>query len=95
VAADILDMLFPEASPHSIPIVSVTGTNGKTTTTRLIGHTLACLGKKVGMTSTGGIFIGDECVLKGDNTGADKCGNGIVIKKKWKLRYLRLQEAEL
>lgn len=69
VAADILDMLFPEASPHSIPIVSVTGTNGKTTTTRLIGHTLACLGKKVGMTSTGGIFIGDECVLKGDNTG--------------------------
>jgi len=46
VAADILDMLFPEASPHSIPIVSVTGTNGKTTTTRLIGHTLACLGKR-------------------------------------------------
>lgn len=69
VAGDILDMMFPEASPHSIPIVSVTGTNGKTTTTRLIRHTLSCLGKKVGMTSTGGVYIGDECVLKGDNTG--------------------------
>jgi cyanophycin synthetase len=69
VAGDILDMMFPEASPHSIPIVSVTGTNGKTTTTRLNRHTLSCLGKKVGMTSTGGVYIGDECVLKGDNTG--------------------------
>ncbi|HOM01278.1 MAG TPA: cyanophycin synthetase [Acetivibrio sp.] len=69
VAGDILDMMFPEAAPHSIPIVSVTGTNGKTTTTRLIRHTLACLGKKVGMTSTAGVYIGDECVLKGDNAG--------------------------
>lgn len=69
VAGDILDMMFPEETLHSIPIVSVTGTNGKTTTTRLIRHTLTCLGKKVGMTSTSGVFIGEECILKGDNTG--------------------------
>lgn len=69
VAGDILDMMFPEVGPNSIPIVSVTGTNGKTTTTRLIRHTLTCLGKKVGMTSTSGVYIGDECVLKGDNAG--------------------------
>ncbi|MCX7920775.1 MAG: cyanophycin synthetase [Clostridia bacterium] len=69
VAADIMDMMFPESKPHSIPIVSITGTNGKTTTTRLIGHTLALAGLKVGMTSTSGVYIGDECIIKGDNTG--------------------------
>lgn len=69
VAADILDMMFPENQSHSIPIVSITGTNGKTTTTRLVRHTLSLTGKKVGMTSTSGVYIGDECVLKGDNTG--------------------------
>ena len=70
VAADILDMLFPDSQKVSVPIVSVTGTNGKTTTTRLIGHTLSLAGKTVGMTSTSGIFVGGKCTLKGDNTGA-------------------------
>ena len=69
VAADIIDMMFPNGRPSSIPIVSITGTNGKTTTTRLVRHILSLTGKKVGMTSTSGIYIGDECVLKGDNTG--------------------------
>lgn len=69
VAGDILDMMFPAGSPSSVPIVSVTGTNGKTTTTRLIRHVLTLDGKKVGMTSTGGVYIGDECILRGDNTG--------------------------
>ncbi len=69
VAADIIDMMFPEGELSSIPVVSITGTNGKTTTTRLIGHALSLTGKKIGMTSTSGIFIGDECVLEGDNTG--------------------------
>ncbi|WP_010681140.1 cyanophycin synthetase [Acetivibrio cellulolyticus] len=69
VASDVLDMMFPEGEAHSIPIVSVTGTNGKTTTTRLIAHTLELQGKTVGMTTTSGIYIGDECILKGDNTG--------------------------
>lgn len=70
VASDILDMMFAKGSPHSVPIVSITGTNGKTTTTRLVKHTLSLQGKKVGMTSTSGVYIGDECVQKGDNTGA-------------------------
>lgn len=69
VAADILDMIFPSDRPCSIPIVSITGTNGKTTTTRLIAHTLGLSGMKVGMTTTSGVYIGNECVLKGDNTG--------------------------
>lgn len=69
VAEDIVEMMFPKNKPYAVPIVSVTGTNGKTTTTRLIRHTLALMGRKVGMTSTSGVFIGDECILKGDNTG--------------------------
>ena len=69
VAADIIDMMFPEGKPYSLPIVSITGTNGKTTTTRLIRHTISLTGKKVGMTSTSGIYIGDECIMEGDNTG--------------------------
>jgi cyanophycin synthetase len=69
VANDILDMMFPDNKSGTIPIVSITGTNGKTTTTRLVRHTLALMGKKVGMTTTSGIYIGDECILKGDNTG--------------------------
>jgi len=69
VAADIMDMLYPEGSKSEIPLVSITGTNGKTTTTRLIAHTLAISGKKVGMTSTSGVYIDGKCVLKGDNTG--------------------------
>ncbi|KNY28719.1 cyanophycin synthetase [Pseudobacteroides cellulosolvens] len=69
VAADILDMLYPNGSQYSIPVVAITGTNGKTTTTRLLRHTLALKGSKVGMTTTSGIFIGDECIMEGDNTG--------------------------
>lgn len=74
VAEDIVDMLFPQDKPHSIPIVSVSGTNGKTTTTRLIRHTLSLMGKTVGMTCTSGVYIGNECVLKGDNTGPLSAG---------------------
>lgn len=69
VAADILNMLYPKGSQYSIPIIAITGTNGKTTTTRLIRHTIGLKGSKVGMTTTNGIFIGDECILEGDNTG--------------------------
>ncbi len=69
VAENIIDMMFPDGQPSTIPIVSITGTNGKTTTTRLVRHTLSLMGKKVGMTSTSGIYIGNECIVKGDNTG--------------------------
>jgi len=69
VASDILDMMFFSKEAYDIPIVSVTGTNGKTTTTRLIAHTLGLYGKTVGMTTTNGIYIGEQCLLRGDNTG--------------------------
>jgi cyanophycin synthetase len=69
VASDIVDMLFPKDMPVSIPIVSITGTNGKTTTTRLVSHTLSFQGRKVGMTSTSGTYLGGECIQKGDNSG--------------------------
>jgi len=69
VAKNIIDMLFPSGSRHSIPIISVTGTNGKTTTVRMIAHILRVHGYNVGMTTTGGVFINDRCVMKGDTTG--------------------------
>lgn len=74
VAEDIVNMLFPEGSPCSIPIISITGTNGKTTTTRLVSHTLAMSGLMVGMTSSSGVYIGNECVVKGDCTGSISAG---------------------
>lgn len=69
VAKAIVDNLFPEGTKHSVPIISVTGTNGKTTTTRMIGKILKENGMVVGMTSTGGIYIDNVEVLKGDTTG--------------------------
>ncbi|HWP97368.1 MAG TPA: cyanophycin synthetase [Syntrophomonadaceae bacterium] len=69
VAADILDYMYPKETPFSIPIVSITGTNGKTTVTRMIRHVLSLFGKKVGMTCSSGTYIGDECISEGDNTG--------------------------
>lgn len=65
----IVDYLFPWQRPHSIPLISVTGTNGKTTTARLIAHTLSLEGRQVGLASTDGIYIGGICVNAGDNTG--------------------------
>lgn len=55
----------------SIPIVSITGTNGKTTVARLISHVFSGAGKRVGMTTSAGIWIGGECVAEGDATGRE------------------------
>lgn len=68
-ARAIVDMLYPYGSRCSIPIVSVTGTNGKTTTTRMVAHILSLYGYNVGMTTTGGIYINNKCILNGDTTG--------------------------
>ncbi|WP_373480527.1 cyanophycin synthetase [Geminocystis sp.] len=74
VAAPVLDMLFPNNKPSRIPILAVTGTNGKTTTTRLLAHIYRQTGKVVGYTSTDGIYLGDYMVEKGDNTGPLSAG---------------------
>ncbi|MCH5138947.1 cyanophycin synthetase, partial [Clostridiaceae bacterium UIB06] len=68
VAGAIVDMIF-KGGYSDIPVVSVTGTNGKTTTTRIIGYILSKLGNNVGMTTTGGIYINNKCIYKGDTTG--------------------------
>jgi cyanophycin synthetase len=65
----VVDMLFPPGATSRIPIISVTGTNGKTTTVRLISHALRTIGKRVGFTTTEGIYIGNELIMKGDMTG--------------------------
>ena len=69
VAAPVIEMLFPVGSPTRVPVVAITGTNGKTTTTRLIAHIFKQTGKRVGFTTTDGIYIGDFLVEKGDTTG--------------------------
>lgn len=65
----IVEMLYPKGENGRIPIISVTGTNGKTTVTRMIGHVLHGLGQTTGMTTTDGIYIGGERVAEGDTTG--------------------------
>ncbi len=69
VAEPVLDMLFPPGTPCRIPIISITGTNGKTTTTRLTAHIFKRTGKVVGYTTTDGIYIGEWLIEKGDTTG--------------------------
>lgn len=69
VAGAIIDHLFPPGSDGRIPIVAVTGTNGKTTVTRMISRMLAAKGLRVGTATTDGVFIDDRLVWPGDNTG--------------------------
>lgn len=69
VAAPILNMLYPENAPSRIPIIAVTGTNGKTTTTRLIAHIARAAGKCAGYTTSDGIYINNNMITKGDCSG--------------------------
>ncbi|BCU12013.1 cyanophycin synthetase [Microcystis aeruginosa] len=69
IAAPVIDMLFPPGTPSRVPILAITGTNGKTTTSRLISHICRQTGKVVGFTTTDGVYIDDYLVEKGDNTG--------------------------
>ena len=69
VARPVLDALFPHGSDARIPIVAVTGTNGKTTTVRMIAHIMKLKGRRVGLTSTDGIVIDGRLIKKGDMSG--------------------------
>ena len=69
VAAPVVDMLYPQGKASRIPIIAVTGTNGKTTTTRLISHIVKNNGYRVGFTTSDGIYIQNTMLTKGDTTG--------------------------
>lgn len=69
VAEPVIDMLFPKGSIGRIPIIAITGTNGKTTTTRLTAHIAKSAGKKVGYTTSDGVYIQNQLMMKGDCTG--------------------------
>ena len=69
VAGPVIDMLFPPDSPSRIPIAAITGTNGKTTTSRMLAHILKLSGRTVGLTSTDGVYIDGNLSVPGDMTG--------------------------
>jgi cyanophycin synthetase len=69
VAGPVIDMLFPEGSRSCIPIAAITGTNGKTTTSRMLSHILKMAGYTVGTTSTDGVFVDGRLTVAGDMTG--------------------------
>ncbi len=68
-AEPVVDMLFPRGTIGRIPIIAITGTNGKTTTTRLAAHIAKSAGKKVGYTTSDGVYIQNQMMMKGDCTG--------------------------
>lgn len=69
VAEPVVDMLFPKGTAGRIPIIAVTGTNGKTTTTRITAHIAKSANKKVGYTTSDGVYIQNQLMMKGDCTG--------------------------
>ncbi|HEV2855279.1 MAG TPA: cyanophycin synthetase [Thermoanaerobaculia bacterium] len=69
VAGPVIDMLFPRGTRYRIPVAAITGTNGKTTTTRMVGHILKLSGYVVGMATTDGVYIDGVRTVRGDMTG--------------------------
>jgi cyanophycin synthetase len=69
ISKPVVDMLFPPGAASRIPIVAVTGTNGKTTTARMIAHIFKGMGRKVGMTSTDGVVIDERLLIRADASG--------------------------
>ena len=69
VAEPVIDMLYPPGKSCTIPIIAVTGTNGKTTTARLIDHIFKLAGNTVGMCTTDGVYIKNRLIYRGDMTG--------------------------
>jgi cyanophycin synthetase len=69
VAKDVVDLLFPPGTPARIPIIAVTGSNGKTTTVRMIAHIFKGMGRSIGFTTTDGIYIDERLVKRADASG--------------------------
>jgi cyanophycin synthetase len=69
VSGKVIDMLFPPGTQSRIPIAAITGTNGKTTTSRMMAHIMKSSGRIVGMTSTDGVYVDGKLSVKGDMTG--------------------------
>jgi cyanophycin synthetase len=69
VAEPVIDMLFPKGHNGQVPIIAITGTNGKTTTTRLTAHICKTAGCKVGFTTSDGVYIHNQLMMTGDCTG--------------------------
>lgn len=69
VAEPVIDMLFPKSDTGRIPIIAIAGTNGKTTTCRLMAHIAKSAGYKVGYTTSDGVYIQNQLMMKGDCTG--------------------------
>ncbi|MFT7517072.1 MAG: cyanophycin synthetase [Myxococcota bacterium] len=78
VAGPVMEMLYPENSPSRIPIASITGTNGKTTTSRMVSHIFKSSGKVTGLTTTDGVYIDGHLTVSGDMTGPASAG--IVLR---------------
>ena len=75
VGEAIVDELFGDSGDGRVPVVAVTGTNGKTTTVRLIAHLIATSGKRVGMTNTDGVYVNGRCIDTGDCSGPRSARN--------------------
>ena len=75
VGAPMVDLLFSGNDTGRIPLVAVTGTNGKTTTARLIGHLFSSQGLRVGMTSTDGVYVNGRQIDDGDCSGPKSARN--------------------
>ena len=75
VGEAIINNMFAAGDNGRIPVVAVTGTNGKTTTVRLISHLLARSGLRVGMTNTDGVYVNGQCIDTGDCSGPKSARN--------------------
>ena len=69
VAGPVIDMLFPPGAPSRVPIAAITGTNGKTTTARMLAHIPKMAGYTPGLTTTDGVYIDGQRTVQGDMTG--------------------------
>jgi cyanophycin synthetase len=69
VAGPVIDMLFPSGAPSRVPIAAITGTNGKTTTARMLAHVTKMAGYTPGLTTTDGVYIDGHRTVQGDMTG--------------------------